>query len=118
MVDPATVPPPAVSFDALAELISKPNLFSPLHRNAKLPVRPFLRPGQSVPAREMRAAAGALLAAFSEGDFAGYLEYRLGDAKAAQIRAALQAICGVAEQAEAVGARMAFMTVMKVQTEA
>jgi hypothetical protein len=36
----------------------------------------------------------------------------------AQIRAALQAICETAEQAEAAGARMAFMPVMKVEAEA
>ena len=89
---PDNRPVPDVSFDALAELVSKPNLFSPLYRNARLPVRPFVRAGRYVPARQMKRAADALHAAFSAGDFAGYLEYRLGETKAAEIRTALAAI--------------------------
>ncbi|RPI99248.1 MAG: 1-acyl-sn-glycerol-3-phosphate acyltransferase, partial [Chloroflexi bacterium] len=85
-------PAPDVPFAALAELVSKPNLFSPLYLNARLPVRPFVRAGRYVPAQQMKRAADALLAAFSAGDFAGYLEYRLGETKAAEIRTALAAI--------------------------
>ncbi len=83
---------PDVSFDALAELVSKPNLFSPLHRNAKLPVKPFLKNGQFFTPEQMQRAARSLREAFGAGDFSGYLEYRLGEAKAAEIRAALAAI--------------------------
>jgi hypothetical protein len=64
---PNTITPPDVSFDALAELVAKPNLFSPLYRNARLPVRPFVRYGRFFPARKMKRAADALLAAFAEG---------------------------------------------------
>ncbi len=96
---PETIVLPDVPLDALAELVAKPNLFSPLHRNAHLPVRPFVHAGRCVPARQMARAANALLGAFAEGDFSGYLEYRLGDAKAAEIRAGLEAIRAVcAEQ--------------------
>jgi 1-acyl-sn-glycerol-3-phosphate acyltransferase len=112
LFDPPPIPPPLVSFDALAELVSKPNLFSPLHRNAKLPVKPFVRAGRFYPAPIMKRAAEALLSAFSEsGDFAGYLEYRLGDMKADEIRAALAAIITAVD--EAPGARVAFMLTVK-----
>jgi 1-acyl-sn-glycerol-3-phosphate acyltransferase len=105
---PATIAPPDVSLDALAELVSKPNLFSPLHRNARLPVKPFVRHGRFCSAQTMKIAAGALLQAFSDGDFAGYLEYRLGSEKAGQVRAALAAIIALMDEADAVGAQVAF----------
>ncbi len=83
---------PTDGFDALAELVSKPNLFSPLVYNARLPVRPFHRAGTYVRPEQMLRATGALQAAFAAGDYAGYLEYRMGEEKAAQVRAALTAI--------------------------
>jgi 1-acyl-sn-glycerol-3-phosphate acyltransferase len=89
---PDGITPPDVPLAALAELVSKPNLFSPLHRNARLPVRPFVRHGHYFPAPRVKRAVDALQGAFAEGDFAGYLEYRLGENKAAEIRAALAAI--------------------------
>lgn len=100
--------PPDVSLDALAELVAKPNLFSPLRYNARLPVRPLVRQGRFVRPRAMKRAADALAAAFAAGDFAGYLEYRLGEAKAAEIRAALAVISAAMDDAEAAGARVAF----------
>lgn len=100
--------PPDLSLDALAELVAKPNLFSPLRYNARLPVRPFVRQGRFVHPRAMKRAADALAGAFAAGDFAGYLEYRLGDAKAAEIRAALAVISAAMDDAEAAGARVAF----------
>ncbi len=104
------VPPldPDVRLDALAELVVKPNLFSPLYLNARLPVRPLVRRGRYVPARTMKTAVDALQAAFAEGDFSGYLEYRLGEAKAAEIRRALAAISAALEAAGP-GARVAFV---------
>ena len=51
--------PAGISLDALAELVAKPNLFSPLHRNARLPVRPFVRQGCFVRPRAMKRAADA-----------------------------------------------------------
>jgi 1-acyl-sn-glycerol-3-phosphate acyltransferase len=112
LFDSSQLAPPDVSLDALAELVSKPNLFSPLVHNARLPVKPFLRPRQFFPAREMRAAASALLDAFSTGDFAGYLEYRLGEDKADQVRAALRAIAGVMDEAEKAGVKVSFQPVV------
>lgn len=115
-------PPPALAgadFSALAELIAKPNLFSPLVYNARLPVRPFVRAGRAVPARDLRRAAQALRAAFSAGDFASYLEYRLGDHKANAVRQALTAIDDGLSDAEARGVRAAFaVQVMEVPTRA
>ncbi len=113
LLDSSLVAPPQVSLDALAELVSKPNLFSPLHKNARLPVKPFLRPRQFFPAQQMRATASALLDAFSAGDFAGYLEYRLGEDKADQIRAALRAIVGVMDEAEKAGVKASFQPAVK-----
>jgi 1-acyl-sn-glycerol-3-phosphate acyltransferase len=89
---PDGITPPDVPLAALAELVSKPNLFSPLVLNARLPVRPFVRQGHYFPAPRMKRAVDALQGAFAEGDFAGFLEYRLGEGKAAEIRAALAAI--------------------------
>lgn len=102
-------PVPEVPLAALAELVSKPNLFSPLVHNARLPVGPLARAGHFVPARRMKIAADALSRAFAAGDFAGYLEYRLGEAKAAEVRAALAAISAAMPAAEAAGVRVAFV---------
>lgn len=106
--DPTRQQNPAVSFDALAELISKPNLFRPLHRIARLPVAPFLHPGRFYPLGTMRLAAESLLDAFAEGDFAGYLEYRLGEDKADRVRAALRAIIAQIDAPGPGSARVAF----------
>lgn len=92
--------PPEVRLDALAELVVKPNLFSPLYHNARLPVRPLVRHGRFFPAHKMKTAVDALGAAFADGDFSSYLEYRLGDTKAAEIRAALAAISAALDSAD------------------
>ena len=109
---PNTLTPPDTPFDALAELVCKPNLFSPLHRNARLPVRPFVRHGRFVHPHDMKFAADALLRAFAEGDYAGYLEYRLGETKAEEIRAALCAMRDAMDGAEAAGVQVAFTPVI------
>ena len=106
--DPPRSPEPKVPLDALAELISKPNLFRPLHRVAKLPVAPFLHPGRFYPPGTMRLAAESLLNAFAEGDFAHYLEYRLGEDKADRVRAALRAILARIDAPGPSSARVAF----------
>lgn len=113
LLDSNRVAPPDVSLDALAELVSKPNLFSPLYKNARLPVKPFLHPRRFFSAQAMQTAADALLNAFSAGDFAGYLEYRLGEDKADEIRAALRAISGVMVEAHRVGVKASFEPAVK-----
>ncbi|MBN2304518.1 MAG: 1-acyl-sn-glycerol-3-phosphate acyltransferase [Anaerolineae bacterium] len=109
---PNTLPPPEVSFDALAELILKPNLFSPLVHNARLPVRPLYHYGRLVAPEQMRITAAALLDAFA-GDFAGFLEYRLGDTKAAAIRESLTAIRDAMDTAAAHHLRVMFVPQVK-----
>ena len=114
---PDSLQPPDVPLNALAELVVKPNLFSPLRLNARLPVRPFARYGRYVPPRRMKIAADALQRAFAEGDFSGYLEYRLGEAKAAEIRAALAAISAAMDEADARGAKVAFVPTVTERDE-
>lgn len=82
----------------IAELISKPNLFSPLHRNAKLPLDPFVEAGTFFPAHDVQIAVHALKHAF-EGDFQNYLVYRLGDEKAQAIFAELDELQKVVDDA-------------------
>ncbi|NDJ78451.1 MAG: 1-acyl-sn-glycerol-3-phosphate acyltransferase [Chloroflexi bacterium] len=101
-ITPSDITPPPVSFDALAELVAKPNLFSPLHNEAGLPVKPFQKLGQPFPVETVRAAATALWDAFDAGDFATYLEYRFGEEKAHAIQAALAALRYGLEGAETV----------------
>jgi hypothetical protein len=97
---PSTFKPESLpDLSGLTELISKPNLFNPMHRNAKLPVRPFVkRKGQFTPAREFQVAVLALREAFNT-NFKGYLEYRLGDEKAALIRQDFEDFLPLIEQA-------------------
>ena len=76
--------------------------------NARLPVRPFRRAGRLFAVRQMHSAAQALQDAFAEGDFAGYLEYRMGDERAASVRTALAAIIAACDDPVAHGARVAF----------
>lgn len=90
---------PIPDLSGLTELISKPNLFSPLHRNAALPLKPFVqRLGRYTPADEFEQAVRALQEAFKT-TFKGYLEYRLGDEKAAQIYTELEALLPIAQAA-------------------
>jgi len=115
LAQPEPIPLPGVPLGALAELVSKPNLFSPLYRNAHLPVKPFVHAGRYVSARQMKIAADALHAAFAAGDFAGYLEYRLGDTKSAEIRAALEAISAALAPLQATGVRVAFQAAVTIE---
>ncbi len=102
--------------DALAELVAKPNLFSPLHRNARLPVRPFVRAGKFYSPRVMKRAADALAGAFTGGEFAGYLEYRLGEVKAHEVRTALALISALMDEADAARVRVAFRVTTSEKT--
>ncbi len=106
---PPNLGPANPSYDALAELVVKTNLFSPLHRNARLPVRPFVRHGHYFPPQMMKRACESLLAAFAEGDYANFLEYRLGETKAAAIRDSLAAISAAMDGLPPRGVRVAFL---------
>lgn len=106
---PPIVAAPEVDFSTLAELVSKPNLFSPLYRNARLPVRPLLRHGHYFSVASMKRAVDALYDAFSTGDYTEYLPYRLGEAKAASICTALEAISAALATVETQRVRVAFV---------
>jgi 1-acyl-sn-glycerol-3-phosphate acyltransferase len=82
----------------LAELVSKPKLFSPLHRNLKLPLKPLLQSDRFHHANEFLAAVTALHHTFA-GDLSDYLDYRLGSKKAAQALQELQFLQMVSQQA-------------------
>lgn len=110
---PASGDLPGGTFAVLAELVSKPNLFSPLHRNAKLPLRPFLDRDHFHPASEVLKAAEALKGAFC-GDFQDYLPYRLGNEKAQQILTELDALITLARQVEW-DARLRFVVQVAIQ---
>lgn len=101
----------------LTELISKPNLFSPLHRNAKLPLDPFTsRLNRFTPAHDVVTAIRALQDAFAN-DFKGYLEYRLGEEKAQQVYTDLQVLLPLLEEATRAGLSIKFTPSMTL-TEA
>ncbi|NDJ86137.1 MAG: 1-acyl-sn-glycerol-3-phosphate acyltransferase [Chloroflexi bacterium] len=112
-IHPADVP----RLEGLTELISKPNLFSPLHRNAGLPLDPFTRRvGRYTPAHFFEQAIRALQAAF-EIDFKGYLEYRLGEDKANRIYADLAAFLPIVQQAGREHIAIRFTPHMSLQQE-
>ncbi len=92
----------------LAELVSKPNLFSPLHRNAKLPLDPFTTDlSQFVAAEAVEIAVRSLLTAL-ENDFKGFLEYRLGEVKEQQIIEDLTQLLAIAQEAVQSRAKIRF----------
>ena len=82
---------PLPDFSVLAELASKPNLLSPLWHNARLPLIPLAKHGRFYPAADFAIAAERLHSALV-GEFADYLNYRLGDARAAQALDELDAL--------------------------
>jgi hypothetical protein len=79
----------------LGELMLKPNLMSPLVYNAGLPLDPLRYPGVHFSAASVRLAATTLQRAL-HGAFAGYMEYRLGEAKARALYAALDELAVLA----------------------
>lgn len=85
-------------FPVLAELISKPNLFSPLHQNLQLPVLPLRQIARFYPAADFITAAEALQDAFKT-TVPGYINYRLGDRKAQAITGELEKLKALAEEA-------------------
>lgn len=98
----------SMDFAVLAELVSKPNLVSPLYRNAKLPLRPLLEHERDHPAADFVIAAERLQHAFS-GDYAGYLDYRLGEAKAKAVHGELAALRALALDAHHRALRLRFV---------
>ncbi len=85
-------------FSVLAELISKPNLFSPLVHNLKLPLAPFQHTDRFFPAAEVLNAVAALQVTLTE-TLPEFLNYRLGDDKAARGLAELDELYRVAAAA-------------------
>ncbi len=83
--------PPLPDLSALGEFLAKPNLFRPMWQNARLAVEPF-REARFFPAMEVRLAARDLYATLTAGSFDVYLQYRLGNERAAAALAALRAV--------------------------
>jgi|GEM_PF-828973 len=77
---PDSLTPPDNDFSVLAELISKPNLFSPLHRNLKLPLAPFLQPEKYHAADDFVVAVTSLHTIL-ENELDGFMDYRVGEHK-------------------------------------
>lgn len=82
---------------ALAEVATKPNLMSPLIRNARLPLDPLMQPGIRLPPASVRLAAEQMHAALT-GPFSDYMEYRIGEAKSRELHAALLALAELASK--------------------
>lgn len=94
-------------FAVLAEVFSKPNLASPLWRNAKLPLTPLVKHGKFYPAAQFVVAAERLHTALT-GEFSGYLNYRLGDYKAARVLDELTHLRDLALAAHHAGQQLRF----------
>lgn len=108
---PSAVP----ELSTLTELVSKPNLFSPLYRNAGLPLKPFVqRVGRYTQADEFEQAIRALQAAF-QTTFKGYLEYRLGDEKAAKLYTELEALLPIVQVAVEANAAICYTPHMRLE---
>jgi 1-acyl-sn-glycerol-3-phosphate acyltransferase len=79
----------------LGELMLKPNLMSPLVHNAGLLLDPLRHHGVRFPVASVHLATTTLQRAL-HGAFAGYMEYRLGESKARDLYAALDALMALA----------------------
>jgi len=86
----------------LGEIMQKPNLMSPLVRNARLPLDPLRYPGVRFTPKAVNLAAGSLHEKLT-GDFSGYMEYRLGQQKTGHLFAALNALVALSEDPETDG---------------
>jgi 1-acyl-sn-glycerol-3-phosphate acyltransferase len=102
-----------IDFVVLAELVSKPNLISPLWRNARLPLTPLLKHSTFYAAADFVVTAERLQSAF-EGDFKGYLNYRLGDVKAATALQELAALRRIALAAHQQRQRLRFTPIVEL----
>lgn len=100
-------------FSVMAELVSKPNLFSPLYRNLKLPLQPFIQTGVFHDAEAFRVAVQALQTALN-GAQKEYLSYRLGEDKAHKALAELDELLTVSGRAEVLGIRLCFVPTVQV----
>lgn len=107
---------PQSEFGVLAELISKPNLFSPLYRNLKLPLKPFVHHSRFYPAELFKSAATALLYTFTE-DLKDYLPYRLGNQKSQQGLAELEELLSLSQQAVERDLAMRFTPFVEVMSD-
>ena len=91
---------PAPTFNGVAELLAKPNLFAPLQNYGKAALDPLTKHlGEFVPAAAMHTALTTLQQLFAES-FVGFLEYRLGDDKAQAIYAELAQLIELSQAAQ------------------
>lgn len=89
---------------ALAEFMSRPNLFRPMWQNTGLDMLPFREARYFAPV-ELQIAARELLETL-QGPFERYIPYRLGDAAALEVQDSLRTLLVVGEWASAHGARV------------
>ncbi len=80
----------------LGELLVKPNLMSPLIYNARLPLGAIRKVGVWTSAPAVHKAVTNLQRALHDS-FAGYMEYRLGDAKSRDLYAALDSLAALSQ---------------------
>lgn len=105
--------PPLPDLSALGEFMAKPNLFRPMPQNAGLRVEPFLEARFFAP-MEVRLAARDLYRTLTRGAFDAYLQYRLGEARAALALAGLAAVRDeVCEWAMTQGVRLRLRPIVK-----
>jgi 1-acyl-sn-glycerol-3-phosphate acyltransferase len=84
-------------YNELAELLLKPNLLAPLKMNSEEHNGPFTsKLNKFVSGRELMASAQTFQNLL-EGDFKGYLEYRLGDAKSQAVYRQLESLRDLTE---------------------
>ncbi len=82
----------------IGEIMLKPNLLSPLIRNARLPLDPLRQGGRRFPPAALKLAADSLTRTLGAGgSLAGYMEYRLGDARTRDLMSALAALSALGE---------------------
>ncbi len=108
--------PTDTDFGVLAELVSKPNLVGPLADNLRLPLQPLLDADNFYPAAAVLNAVAALQVALTE-TLPEFLNYRLGDVKAARGLEELTALYHAASEALAQEVWLRFAPAVHVEDE-
>lgn len=103
-------------YNELAELLLKPNLLAPLKMNSEEHNAPFTsKLGEFVPASKMLATVQTFQALL-EGEFTGYLEYRIGDEKSQAVYRQLETLADLTQGAAA-GAKIRLVAEMYLAEE-